>query len=43
MNKPKEKTEAQKTVEKLNQRTMPVDAKEAIQKKQEYVNKPINK
>jgi len=43
MKQTKEKTEAEKTIERLKERPMPKEAQEAIKQKQEYVNKPICK
>jgi len=43
MKQPKEKTEAEKTIERLKERPMPKEAQEAVRKKQVYVNREINK
>lgn len=39
----KEKSEAQKVIERLKDKPMPEGAKEAVRKKQAYVNREINK
>lgn len=43
MKQTKEKSEAQKTVEKLNERSLPKEAQEAIKKKQQAINTEVTK
>jgi len=43
MKQSKEKTEAEKTIEKLKEKSLPKEAQEAIRKKQVYINREVNK
>lgn len=43
MKQSKEKTQAEKAIERLKEKPMPESVKEAVRKKQAYVNREINK